>query len=169
MTEGDRRYRLFPSSIRTNRGAPVSEVVGEIYLRSHPDSNQNIVRHIEQYGGEVVNASIGEWINFIAFDRDVKMRRQCKLLWKEGNHDALRQLCRQWLGIQVKRFYQSWRQAQVYRMVTGSSGHTAGSQHAHHRTRAGRRTVVQFFDRHGGRPEHRRRHGIRPPRLRRRG
>ncbi|MCE5244956.1 MAG: CoA activase [Syntrophobacteraceae bacterium] len=92
-------------------------IVGEIYLRSHPDSNQNIVRQIELYGGEVVNASIAEWINFIAYDRDVKLRRQCKLFWKEGSHGTLRHWWRQWTDIQMERFYQAWRQGQVYRMV----------------------------------------------------
>ena len=92
-------------------------IVGEIYLRSHPDSNQNIVRHIEQYGGEVVNASIGEWVNFISYDRDVRLRRESKTIWREGNHGARRQMCRQWMAIQLERFYQSWRQGQVYRTV----------------------------------------------------
>ena len=37
---------------------PLIGIVGEIYLRTHVQSNQNIIRLLERYGAEVVNASI---------------------------------------------------------------------------------------------------------------
>lgn len=89
-------------------------IVGEIYLRTHPDSNQNIVRQLEEFGGEVVDASLGEWINFVSFERARKLHRRMKVAWKEGDHKALRQATRQWLGMEIEKLYQAWRQRQVY-------------------------------------------------------
>jgi predicted nucleotide-binding protein (sugar kinase/HSP70/actin superfamily) len=40
-------------------------IVGEIFLRSHPGSNQDLIRLLEALGGEVVNASLTEWFNFV--------------------------------------------------------------------------------------------------------
>jgi predicted nucleotide-binding protein (sugar kinase/HSP70/actin superfamily) len=89
-------------------------MVGEIYLRSHTDSNQDIIRQIEQYGGEVVDASIAEWINYVAYDRAIKLRRQWLLAWSAGNHKALREISRQWINQEVDKAYSAWRQHQVY-------------------------------------------------------
>ncbi|MFW2331801.1 MAG: acyl-CoA dehydratase activase, partial [Nitrospinota bacterium] len=41
---------------------PIIGVVGEIYLRSHAYGNQDVVRRIEQLGGEVWIAPIAEWM-----------------------------------------------------------------------------------------------------------
>jgi predicted nucleotide-binding protein (sugar kinase/HSP70/actin superfamily) len=89
-------------------------IVGEIYLRTHPSSNQNIVRQLEQFGGEVVDASLGEWVNFVSFERARKLRRRWKIAWQERNHKTLRQVSRQWAGIEIEKLYQAWRQHQVY-------------------------------------------------------
>ncbi|MGB5421484.1 MAG: hypothetical protein WBN03_04950 [Desulfobacterales bacterium] len=43
-------------------------IVGEIFLRMHPDSNQNLIRVLEKYGAEVVNASMAEWMNYVSYD-----------------------------------------------------------------------------------------------------
>ncbi len=92
-------------------------IVGEIYLRSHPDSNQNIIRCLEDFGGEVVDASLGEWVNFVTYERIRKTRRHLKLAWREKNHAQLRQAGRQLLDLEIERLYQFWRQGQVYRRV----------------------------------------------------
>ncbi len=54
---------------------PLVGIVGEIYLRTHVESNQHIIRLLERYGAEVVNASIGEWINYTTQDRLWKVRK----------------------------------------------------------------------------------------------
>ncbi len=43
-------------------------IVGEIYLRSHTHSNQDLVRLLERCGAEVVVASISEWMDFTTYD-----------------------------------------------------------------------------------------------------
>jgi predicted nucleotide-binding protein (sugar kinase/HSP70/actin superfamily) len=92
-------------------------IVGEIYLRTHPDSNQNIVRQLEEFGGEVVDASLGEWVNFVSFERARKLKRRWKMSWQERNHKTLREVSRQWAGIEIEKLYQTWRQHQIYRTV----------------------------------------------------
>jgi predicted nucleotide-binding protein (sugar kinase/HSP70/actin superfamily) len=90
-------------------------IVGEIYLRTHPDSNQNIVRQLEEFGAEVVDASLGEWVNFVSFERARKLQQKWKIAWKERNHKTLRQVSRQLPGMEIEKLYQAWRQHQVYR------------------------------------------------------
>ncbi|MGD9023009.1 MAG: CoA activase, partial [Deltaproteobacteria bacterium] len=63
---------------------PLIGIVGEIYLRTHVHSNQDIIRVLERYGAEVVNASIAEWVDYTTYD---KVREA-----KVGLHLNLKQL-----------------------------------------------------------------------------
>jgi predicted nucleotide-binding protein (sugar kinase/HSP70/actin superfamily) len=59
---------------------PVIGIVGEIYVRLHTFSNNNISRQVEEMGGEAWTAPFGEWI-FYCTDRFVeKSRREGRLL-----------------------------------------------------------------------------------------
>jgi len=89
-------------------------IIGEIYLRTHPDSNQNIVRQLEALGGEVVDASLCEWVNFVSYERARKLRRKWKIAWKEKDHQQMRQLTRPLLDSEIEKLYQAWRQHRVY-------------------------------------------------------
>lgn len=120
-----RLYRMLESIAETARSfidprkprRPLIGIVGEIYLRSHIDSNQNIVRQIERFGGEVVNASMGEWINFVSYERSRKIRRRLKPAMLAGDVAASWRLIREWIPSRLEELYQSWRQGQVYRTV----------------------------------------------------
>jgi predicted nucleotide-binding protein (sugar kinase/HSP70/actin superfamily) len=90
-------------------------IVGEIYLRTHPESNQGIICQLERFGGEVVDASLGEWVNYVSYDRAIKLRRQWQTAWEAGNHRLLRKVSQQWIAQEIEKLYQSWRQGQVYR------------------------------------------------------
>lgn len=96
---------------------PRIAIVGEIYLRSHTESNQDIVRQLERFGGEVVDASIGEWINFVTHERARKLRRQWVIAWNRGDYSTVRKLSGPLLGQEIEKLYQKWRQSQVYRRV----------------------------------------------------
>jgi len=119
----NRLYRLLENIVLTARTfidsyqprRPRIGIIGEIYLRHHPDSNQDLIRQIEQFGGEVVDASCGEWINFVAFERARKLRWRWMTQWRQGNFDALRGLTRRLIGHEIEKLYQKWRQDQVYR------------------------------------------------------
>lgn len=52
---------------------PVIGMVGEVFVRHNPFSNNNIVRQIEELGGEVWITSVSEWFYYLNFTR---MRRE---------------------------------------------------------------------------------------------
>jgi predicted nucleotide-binding protein (sugar kinase/HSP70/actin superfamily) len=58
---------------------PLIGMVGEIFLRMHRDSNQDLIRVLERYGAEVVNASMAEWINYISYDGFRQARKRLHL------------------------------------------------------------------------------------------
>lgn len=93
-------------------------IVGEIYLRTHPDANQNLIRELERFGAEVVDASLAEWVNFISWQRTRKLRASCREAWRSRQPGALTAGLRQWACSRLEVAWQSWRQCQVYRRVT---------------------------------------------------
>ena len=46
---------------------PVVGIVGEIYIRSNRFSNDDLVRKVEEFGGEAWLAPIAEWINYVNY------------------------------------------------------------------------------------------------------
>ena len=96
---------------------PLIGMVGEIYLRSHRESNQDLIRLLESHGGEVVNASIAEWANYVSYDNMRKARREIILDLKHRNLRELRQHLRDWLRNRSQLTYQYLRMYQVYRRV----------------------------------------------------
>jgi predicted nucleotide-binding protein (sugar kinase/HSP70/actin superfamily) len=96
---------------------PLIGIVGEIYVRTHVRSNQDTIRMLEKYGGEAVNASIGEWINYTTYDQ-VRMARNAlrlhlkSLQFKEIKNDLLK-----YLKYNLPLMYQYLQQRKVYRMV----------------------------------------------------
>lgn len=93
---------------------PRIAIIGEIYLRTHPASNQGLIREIEEYGGEVVDASLIEWINFVSYEQLLKLRRQIKHAWIFRSRKELTNLVRAWLGLAVEVCWQGMRQHQGY-------------------------------------------------------
>ncbi|MFW6004920.1 MAG: CoA activase [Desulfonatronovibrionaceae bacterium] len=96
---------------------PLIGIIGEIYLRTHPGSNQNIIREIETYGGEVVDASLGEWINYVAYSNLRETRKLWSRAWQKKDISGMVQASRQWLGSKIEIQYQLWRQNQAYRQA----------------------------------------------------
>jgi predicted nucleotide-binding protein (sugar kinase/HSP70/actin superfamily) len=96
---------------------PLIGMVGEIYLRSHRESNQDLIRLLESHGGEVVNASIAEWVNYVSYDNMQKARREIIFAFKHRNLKKLRQHLRDWLKNRNQLTYQYLRMDQVYRRV----------------------------------------------------
>jgi predicted nucleotide-binding protein (sugar kinase/HSP70/actin superfamily) len=96
---------------------PQIGIVGEIYLRSHPQSNQNIIRKIEELGGEVTNASLGEWMNYVTFEGIRKLKREIQKDLRERNWKSLISHWKAWLSKDIEAKYQRMRQQQVYGAV----------------------------------------------------
>jgi predicted nucleotide-binding protein (sugar kinase/HSP70/actin superfamily) len=54
---------------------PQIGVVGEIYVRSHPFANNNIIKRLEELGAACSLASLAEWIYYTNFTRFAAVRR----------------------------------------------------------------------------------------------
>jgi len=96
---------------------PLIGVVGEIYLRTHVDANQDVLRTLERYGAEVVNASIAEWINYTTYDALRKERIALGLSLKQLRFGPLRKHLRRVLSLGAELIYQQRRQKQMYDRV----------------------------------------------------
>ena len=96
---------------------PLIGVVGEIYLRNHTMANQDLIRTLERYGAEVVNASVVEWVNFISYNRlrnaKNKLRMNLKQLRLNGLFTDLKSI----INHALELWYQEHKQEQVYRMA----------------------------------------------------
>jgi predicted nucleotide-binding protein (sugar kinase/HSP70/actin superfamily) len=96
---------------------PLIGMVGEIYLRSHTKSNQNLIKLLESHGGEVVNASLAEWVNYVSYDNMEKAKRKVLLALRQRDLKSLRQNFTKWLSNRIELSYQYFRMDQVYRRV----------------------------------------------------
>jgi len=96
---------------------PLIGVVGEIYLRTHVQSNQDVIRVIEKFGGEVVNASIAEWVNYTTYDRKREARIGLRLSFKQLRVKKIKEHLKSLLGYGIDLSYQQMRQNQVYKRV----------------------------------------------------
>jgi predicted nucleotide-binding protein (sugar kinase/HSP70/actin superfamily) len=94
---------------------PLIGMVGEIYLRSHRPSNQDILKLLESHGAEVVNASIAEWINYVSYDNIRKARREIVFGIRHRSAALLWQNFQKWLSNRIELSYQYFRMDQVYR------------------------------------------------------
>jgi predicted nucleotide-binding protein (sugar kinase/HSP70/actin superfamily) len=96
---------------------PLIGVVGEIYLRTHVRSNQDIIRMLEQYGAEVVNASVTEWVDYTTYDkvRDARIGLQASL--RLLRFDKAKAYLKEILRFGGDLLYQYGRRHQAYKKV----------------------------------------------------
>jgi len=97
---------------------PMIGIVGEIYLRSHSYANQNLIKLLEMHGAEVVNASIGEWINYITYNKIRDSKARCSLDIKKLHlFEGLKRLP-QIIRFRVELLYQEFMQRQAFNRAT---------------------------------------------------
>lgn len=89
-------------------------IVGEIYLRSHPFSNQGLVDELELHGAEVVNATLAEWVTFISWCHVLENRRLAGRHLRRGWLAGALGAARRWLGHAVEYRYLNARRRGVY-------------------------------------------------------
>jgi len=94
---------------------PKIGIVGEIYVRSHVHANQHIIKMLEKYGAECVNASISEWVNYTTYDRlrDAKIGFRLNLKqWRLGKaKDYIKEI----MHYRAELFYQEMIQEKIYK------------------------------------------------------
>ncbi|MBW2303184.1 MAG: CoA activase [Deltaproteobacteria bacterium] len=89
-------------------------IVGEIYLRTHTPSNQDVIRVLERYGAEVVNASIAEWVNYATYDRRRDAEIALSLELKQLRFKRVWHHLRNLLNYSLNLYYQQSRQERLY-------------------------------------------------------
>jgi len=97
------------------RRKPRIGVVGEIYLRTHVLSNQDTIRNLERFGGEAVNASIAEWVNFTTYERILELENKLAASLKTLETSKLPGDVKKLIGYKLELFYQQRVQSVVYR------------------------------------------------------
>jgi len=98
---------------------PLIGVVGEIYLRTHVEANQHIITYLEKYGGEVVNASIGEWINYTSYEKLLRVKRDLFYYMTKLNLKAVKAYLKAYLSYSGDALYQQFRQKSLYNAAIG--------------------------------------------------
>jgi predicted nucleotide-binding protein (sugar kinase/HSP70/actin superfamily) len=96
---------------------PLIGIVGEIYLRTHVHSNQDIIRLLERYGAEVVNSSIAEWVDYTTYDKVREAKVGLRLNLKQFRLDKVKSYLKQVLSYGGDLLYQHIRLDQVYNRV----------------------------------------------------
>jgi len=97
---------------------PLIGIVGEIFLRMHVNSNQNLIRVLERHGAEVVNASLAEWVNYITYGQLRDSANHFRLNLKQFNLSRLKNDLQKILSSKADLFYQELRQKQFYKRAT---------------------------------------------------
>jgi len=92
-------------------------IVGEIYLRTHVQANQDVIRVLERYGGEVVNASICEWANYTSYDRLRETKARFRLCLRQFHLGPLKSLLKDMASYGGDFYYQRLRQRQTYQRI----------------------------------------------------
>ena len=90
-------------------------IVGEIFLRMHPDSNQNLIRILEKYGAEVVNASMGEWMKYVSYEGLRIARRNLRLNLKLLRLPGARAAAKDVLNFGLTLLYQERTQKKAFK------------------------------------------------------
>ena len=76
------RFRAIP--IHRDPGTPLIGVVGEIFCRLNTFSNEDLIRRLEEYGGECWLSDIAEWVWYTNAEQFRKLRLEGRLLSQDG-------------------------------------------------------------------------------------
>ncbi|MGD9173556.1 MAG: hypothetical protein PVF29_05310 [Desulfobacterales bacterium] len=99
---------------------PLVGIVGEIFLRMHVQSNQDLIRILEKHGAEVVNSSLAEWVNYISYGQLRENKTDFRLNLRQFNLKRLKTDLEKMLNFGSELFYQELRQKQFYRRISKS-------------------------------------------------
>ncbi|MBW1867938.1 MAG: CoA activase, partial [Deltaproteobacteria bacterium] len=96
---------------------PLIGIVGEIYLRTHVHANQDVIRVLEGYGAEVVNASIAEWVNYISYDGLRVAKTGFRLALRQFRLGPMKKYLKDIISFGGDLYYQEFRQKKIYKRV----------------------------------------------------
>jgi predicted nucleotide-binding protein (sugar kinase/HSP70/actin superfamily) len=90
-------------------------IVGEIFLRMHKDSNQDLVRTLESYGAEVVNSSLCEWVNYVNYEALRQAKKRLMLNLRLLRLPQIMSIAKEMFGFGATLLYQERAQEKVYK------------------------------------------------------
>jgi predicted nucleotide-binding protein (sugar kinase/HSP70/actin superfamily) len=96
---------------------PLIGIVGEIYLRCHDHSNQNVIKMLEKHGAEVVNASICEWVNYISYSELRVRKNRLRLNLKQFRINEVFRSFKEAAKFKTELLYQEIKQKQIYKRI----------------------------------------------------
>ena len=82
LARGRDRFRAVP--IHRDASMPLIGVVGEIFCRLNTFSNDDLVRRLEEYGGEAWLSDITEWVWYTNSENFRKLKLKGRLISKDG-------------------------------------------------------------------------------------
>ena len=94
---------------------PLIGIVGEIYLRTHVQANQDVIRVLEGYGAEVVNASLAEWVNYISYDGLRAAKAGFRLALRQFRLGPMKKYLKDIFSFGGDLYYQEFRQKKIYK------------------------------------------------------
>jgi len=94
---------------------PKIGIVGEIYVRCHVHANQHIIKVLERYGAECVNASISEWVNYTTYDRLRDAKIGFRLSFKQWRLKQVKEYVKEIMHYRAELFYQEMMQEKIYK------------------------------------------------------
>ena len=97
---------------------PLIGIVGEIFLRMHVNSNQDLIRVLERHGAEVVNSSLAEWVNYVTYGQLRENKIGFRLSLQQFNFGLLKTYFHSILNSGADLFYQEMKQRQFYKRTT---------------------------------------------------
>jgi predicted nucleotide-binding protein (sugar kinase/HSP70/actin superfamily) len=97
---------------------PLIGIVGEIFLRMHTNSNQDLIHALESHGAEVVNSSLAEWVNYVTYGQLRENKINFRLSLQQGNLGGLKGHLHKIISSGADLFYQEMRQKQFYKRAT---------------------------------------------------
>jgi len=81
LRQGRKRFQSVPTDFSSPR--PLVGVVGEIFCRLNPFSNEDVVRKVEEAGGECWISDVTEWVWYTNADHRRELKRYGKTLSME--------------------------------------------------------------------------------------
>jgi predicted nucleotide-binding protein (sugar kinase/HSP70/actin superfamily) len=96
---------------------PLIGIVGEIFLRMHTGSNQDLILALERNGVEVVNASLAEWINYVTYNNLRAARDGLRFSFRQFNIKRMNDNLKKIVRFKATLLYQEFTQKQAYKKV----------------------------------------------------
>ena len=94
---------------------PLIGMVGEIFLRMHRDSNQDLIRTLEKYGAEVENASMSEWVKYVSYEGLRQARKSLALNLRLLRLPQIKTCAKEILNFGMNLLFQEKTQKALYR------------------------------------------------------